>query len=100
MIDINEIELIFKFCDDNEAPAKVALDFGSFQIRGFVIRKTKFDENKNRFYVSPPSIRTGKGGWVKIFFADNKNWWRKLENKILTEFDESHNNELLKELTK
>ena len=98
MIDIHEIELIFKFSDDNEAPAKVALDFGLFQIRGFVIRKTKFEENKNKFYVSPPSIRTGKG-WIKIFFADNKNWWGKLENKILSEFDELNDDKLLKDLT-
>ena len=93
-IDINDLEFIFKFRDDDEMPAIMTLIIGQFQIRGFPVRKSKFANDSKRFALFPPSNRTGKGGWVKIFFTEIKKDWYLLEQRALTQFDIEHSDYL------
>lgn len=93
-IDEYEIKFEFKFTDDPAAPARVILDFGKFKIRGFRIQATKFGENKNKYFLSPPSVR-GRGGWLKIFWIDDEKLWEKIEWEVLQQFEKEHDVKML-----
>ena len=86
-IDINEIRFQFKLKDNPQMPAVVTLFIGQFQIRGFRIMKSKFDDSSKRHYLTPPANRLGNGGFIKLFWADKEDW-ALLEKRALEQFDE------------
>lgn len=97
-INVNELSFEFKFKDDDEHPATMILKVGQFQIRGFRIMKTAFEENKKRFVLFPPANRTRNNKWIKIFWTDIKPDWELLENLALKQFNKEHEEYLLSKL--
>lgn len=94
-INIDDLEFKFKFRDDLEMPATMILIIGQFKVKGFTIRKSKFEENNKRFVLFTPSNRSANGKWIKIFWTDVKDDWKLLEKKVLEEFDKQHSEYLL-----
>ena len=95
-IDVNELEFKFKFRDEQDFPATTVLTIGQFEVRGFSVRKTQYKDNAKNFVLFPPASKAGKG-WLKIFFTDDKNNWKLLEEKALKQFDREHTDYLVKE---
>lgn len=88
-IDYSELfEITLHFKKNKDVPATVSLSFGPYQIRGFSIRKTKFDDNENDYYLCPPTRWVRGGNYFKLFWAD-KEEWEKLEKRVLEEFARS-----------
>lgn len=98
-INVNELKFEFKFRDDEMAPALMTLFIGQFKIKGFVVRKTKFNDNNKRFWLSPPIIYSGQRS-IKTFWTENKKDWILLEKRALEQFDQEQTNELIKEVNK
>lgn len=61
--------------------AIVILDFGVFKIKGFRIRADK----NGVVWVNPPSIPVG-GKYRPVFFMEDRELWKELENKIIDEY--------------
>lgn len=98
-IDIKDLKIKFKFRDDPEFPANVTLTIGQFEVRGFSIRKSQFEENSKRFVMYPPASRGGKG-WIKICFVYDKEDWKEFEDWVLKKFEEEHTEYLFGESIK
>lgn len=94
-IDLNNLQLKFKFTDNDEMPATMTLLLGQYEVRGFSIRKSKFEENKEPFVVYPPANRSKKGGWIKIFWTDNIELWKSFSKAVLVKFNSEHTEYLL-----
>ena len=95
-ININELQFKFKFRDDPEMPATMVLVVGQFEIRGFRVLKSKFEENATRYYIKPPSNKTSRG-WVDIFWVNAPKDWSLLEKLVLEQFSKEQEEKLLKE---
>lgn len=91
MITLDEIKVIVKLTasenSENAMKAIVALDFGGiFKIKGFRVQESKYtNEAGEKVWVTPPSY-FAKGGYHPTFFSEDKEWWKKLEAKILEAF--------------
>lgn len=90
IINIDELQFKFKFRNDPEFPATMTLVVGQFQVRGFRIMRTKYEDNKKQYYLKPPSNRTGRGAWIQLFWTDSKDDWKLLEDKALEAFDKEY----------
>ena len=88
MVTLDEIKIIVKLTEgelgQNAMRAMVTLDFGGyFKIKGFRVQASQFkNESGDPIWVTPPSYFS-KGRYHPIFFSENKDWWKKLEQKIL-----------------
>jgi len=94
-IDLKALKFKFKFTDNPEMPATMTLTIGQFEIRGFTIRKSKFEENKEPFVLFPPANRSWKGSWIKIFWTDDKEIWKLFCKEVLEKFNLEHTEYLL-----
>ncbi|MFA6532994.1 MAG: hypothetical protein WCT22_03280 [Patescibacteria group bacterium] len=97
-INIDDLKFKFKFKDDPEMPATMVLIVGQFEIRGFTVRKSKFDENAKRYVLYPPANRSASGKWIKIFWTELKEEWELLEKRALKQFEEEQTDKYLREL--
>lgn len=97
-INIDDLKFKFKFRDDPEMPATMTLTVGQFEIRGFRVLKTKFDENTNRYYMKPPANKAGSGKWVDLVWVNAPKDWRLLEKLALAQFDREQTDKLLGKL--
>ena len=98
-INIDDLKYEFKFREreDSDAfPATMILRIGQFEVKGFSVRKTGFEENEKGFFLSPPSNRIGGGKWIKLFFTEIKEDWGKLEANALKQFNKEHQEYLIK----
>ncbi|MBN1325870.1 hypothetical protein JW977_02735 [Candidatus Falkowbacteria bacterium] len=93
-IDLNALKFKFKFTDNPEMPATMILIIGQFEIRGFTIRKSIF-ENKEPFVAYPPANRSGGGKWIKIFWTDDKELWNSFCKLVLEKFNTEHTEYLI-----
>lgn len=96
-INIDDLKFKFKFKDDPEMPATMVLIIGQFEVRGFTVRKSKFEENKKRYVLYPPSNRSSSGKWIKIFWTELKEEWELLEKGALKQFEEEQTDKCLRE---
>ena len=88
MITLDEIKIIVKLTEgelgQNAMKAMVTLDFGGyFKVKGFRVQSSRFkNESGDLVWVTPPSYFS-KGKYHPIFFSERKEWWKKMESKIL-----------------
>lgn len=94
-IDPKEISLKFKFHDKENMPATVTISIGQFDVRGFRVMRTKFEENKGRFVLYPPAIRGGGGRFMDIVRVADKEDWKQFEQFVLHRFDEEYSTHLM-----
>lgn len=97
-INVNDLKFEFKFRDQadmDKFPATMTLIIGQFKIKGFSIRKTIYEENKNNFVLFPPSNPAGGGKYIKLFWTKPKENWKELEEKALEQFKKEHEEFLL-----
>lgn len=96
-INIDNLEFEFKLRGDKKDfdlfPATMILTIGQFKVKGFSVRKTKFEENVNRFVIHPPANRAG-AIWIKLFWADKEDW-ELLSKRALKQFDQEHTDYLI-----
>lgn len=94
MITLDEIKIIVKLTagelGQNAMKAMVTIDCGGvFKIKGFRIQSSKYENQVGeKYWVTPPSYFS-KGSYHPIFFSENKEWWKKLEEKILNAFTDA-----------
>lgn len=94
-IDPSELTLKFKFHDKENMPATVTISIAQFEVRGFRVMRTKFDDNASRFVLYPPAIRGGAGRFMDIVRVADKEEWKRFEEFVLSKFDEEHTKHLL-----
>lgn len=94
-IDLNALKLKFKFTDNPEMPATMILTIGQFQVRGFTVRKSKYEENNEPFVLFPPANRSAGGKWIKIFWTDDKDLWKSFCKIALDKFSIEHTEYLI-----
>lgn len=79
---INDYKFIFKIKDEGDLKATVILQYKDIKIKGFRIVRSKYDNNDQNLWLQVPSYRTGNL-YHKMFFIDNDETWKQLEEKIL-----------------
>ncbi len=88
MVTLDEIKIIVKLTEgelgQNAMRAMVTLDFGGFfKIKGFRVQSSQFkNKSGDPIWVTPPAYLS-RGKYHPIFFCESKEWWKKLESKIL-----------------
>ena len=88
MVTLDEIKIIVKLTEgelgQNAMRAMITVDFGGyFKVKGFRVQASQFkNEAGYPIWVTPPAYFS-KGKYHPIFFSENKDWWKKLEQKIL-----------------
>jgi len=93
--DIENIKIEIKLTNDEKMKAMVSLDFGDFKVKGFRVMTSKFEnERGDELWVVPPSYIGKDKKYHPMFFAENKVYWKKLEQKIIEEFRKKHISEL------
>lgn len=95
-IDITTLEYQFKFRDDNDFPATMILKIGQFEIKGFRIMASQYQDSAKRFFLKPPSNRVQNGKWLNIVWMDSKDDWSEFEKFALKKFDDEHTENLMK----
>lgn len=86
MINLNELEVIFKFTDGHgEELAMVTIQDESLSLRGFRVMKSKYRNRRGENYrILPPCF--GKKFHLAVFFKD-KDFWYQVEDKIWEAWD-------------
>lgn len=86
MSDYMPTEIQIKLREDEKLKAIVTLKFGKLVVRGFRIQTS--DKTESGYWVTPPSIPIkGRVNWYPIFFMEDKDTWRIIEQKILEALD-------------
>ena len=86
-INIEEVKVKFKILDQKKLKAIASLDFGDCIIKGFRIMDSDFPNmNGDKLWLTPPSYQGAEGKYHPIFFMENKDRWKKLEEKIWNEY--------------
>ena len=99
-INIAQLEFKFKFRDDIDFPASMTLLIGQFEVRGFTIRKSKFQNNDKRHALFPPAKNMGGKKWLHLFHSPDKKEWDELQDAAIKQFNEEHENYLLQQAGK
>jgi hypothetical protein len=81
-ISPQDIKATFYPVGKGDLVASLSIQIGQYKIRGFTIRKSKFDD---KYFISPPHRKLSGGKWAKLFWA-NKEDWEELEKLILEKF--------------
>ncbi|MBU1031960.1 SpoVG family protein [Patescibacteria group bacterium] len=103
MVTLDEIKIIVKLTagelGQNAMRAMITLDFGGvFKIKGFRIQSSKFEGGSgDRIWVTPPSY-FAKGGYHPIFFSEDKDWWKRLEAKIIEAYRDACMSDAVRDL--
>lgn len=86
-LNIEEVEVRVKVIENRELRAIISLNFGDFVVKGFRISVSRYDNEKGeQLWVVPPSYQSG-GKYHPMFFIPNKELWKKLEEKIVNEYE-------------
>lgn len=83
MIDINKCKIGIKINEKGGMLAQAEISFGDLLIYGFRVMQTN---SGDKLFVTPPSIKSGRGNYVDIIRINNKIKWRELEDKIKAEY--------------
>lgn len=83
MLDINQCQIKIKLNEKGSMLAQAEISFGDLLIYGFRIMQTNTGD---KLFVTPPSIKSGRGNYLDIIRINNKIKWRELEEKIKTEY--------------
>jgi len=93
-LNLNDAQIEIKLLERNDLFANAEIHFSEgFTIRGFLIQKSKQDSGN---WVSPPSFKDRRGKWHPNFFMEDKDEWKKLETKILKEYEQKIGEEQIK----
>ena len=90
-IGINDLKFRVKIAEEGKLKAIVAIDFGDFVIKGFRVNFSNYKttDGKQSLWITPPCYQDGGKGWHPIFFSEDKELWRLIENKIAQEYEKS-----------
>ncbi len=94
-INTHEISFRFKFRDDINFPATMTVVIGQFEIRGFTVRKSKFEDANQLYAVFPPSKNVGGPKWLHLFYTPDKKEWVLFEKVALEKFKKEQDRHLL-----
>ena len=83
MLDINQCEIKIKLNEKGNMLAQAEIYFNVIHIYGFRIMQTN---DKETLFISPPSIRSGRGNYIDIIRIEDKQKWKELETKIKQEY--------------
>ncbi len=99
-ISIDDLKFKFKFKENDNMPAIMTLIIGQFEVRGFKVLKTQFEENRQKFVIYPPSKSLDHNKWLQLFWTEDKEDWNLLCKKALEQFDKEHTDWLLEQTEK
>jgi len=86
MNDYLPTEIQIKLREDEKLKAIVTLKFGIITIKGFRVQVS--DKTESGYWVTPPAIyNLGSKKWHPIFFIEDKETWKKIEEMVLSEMD-------------
>ncbi len=86
-INIDEIKVKIKITEEKKLKAIISLDFGDFLVKGFRAMESDYENDYgDKLWLTPPSYRDGGGKYHPIFFIENKELWKKVEEKIWSEY--------------
>jgi len=86
-MNIDEIIVKVKVIEEKKLKAIIGLDFGDFVVKGFRVQESVHANFKgDNLWLTPPSYKGGGGSYHPIFFAPDKELWKRLEMKIWDEY--------------
>lgn len=92
-ININEIIAKVKFIEDKNLKAIITLNFGDFTIKGFRVQISQYSNDFGlNLWLVPPSYKDNAGRYHPIFFIEDKEIWKKLEQEIWKQYEDQNKN--------
>lgn len=97
-ISIDDLDIKVKIIENQSLKAIVGINFGDFIIKGFRVQPSKYPNDKNNLWITPPSYKDGSGKYHPIFYAPNENLWAEIESKIISEYEKESKKHFAKRL--
>ena len=86
-IQIENVNVKFKFIENKNLKAIANLDFGEFTIKGFRIRSSQYKNDfGDNLWISPPCYQDKNGKYHPMFYIPNTDIWEEVEVKIWEEY--------------
>jgi len=89
-IKVDDLKFYFKIVEMDKLKAIVSIDFGDFKIKGFRVNASDYEnERGEKLWITPPSYPDGSRRYHPIFYIPNKELWKKVESKLLDEYQKA-----------
>jgi len=91
-LNIDDLKFQTKILEESKLKAIISIDFGDFVIKGFRINLSAYkNESGQNLWITPPSYKDGGEKYHPVFFIPEKALWKKLEQRLIIEYNKASN---------
>jgi len=91
-LNIDDLKFQIKLLENGNLKAIASIDFGDFVVKGFRINLSAYkNESGENLWITPPSYKDGGEKYHPIFFIPDKALWKKLEQRLVIEYNKASN---------